>query len=82
MTLKSVLLAGAAAVSLSLLSPAVATSALADDQTDETRELNLEQLDNPGYGDDDDDGADEGDDADDDAGGDEADDDGADDADD
>jgi hypothetical protein len=81
MTLKSVLLAGAAAVSLSLLSPAFATSALADDQTDETRELNLEQLNNPGY--DDDDGADDGDDADDDAGGDDdADDDGADDADD
>jgi hypothetical protein len=79
MTLKSVLLAGAAAVSLSLLTPAFTTSALADDQSDETRELNLEQLDNPGY-DDDDDGADEGDDADDDAGGDDdADDDGADD---
>jgi hypothetical protein len=60
MSLKSILFAGAAA--LSLLSPALATSAYADDyyscndracydnQAEETRELNLMQLEHPGAG--------------------------------
>jgi len=48
MSLKSILFAGAAA--FALLSTSSAVPAFADDQNDETRDLNLRQLDRPGAG--------------------------------
>lgn len=61
MTLKTILLASAAAFALVTIP---VTAAFADDN-DETRELNLRQLDNPGSDMDDADDEDDGDDADD-----------------